>query len=365
MPTTQNQVPSIGIPFPSFTQITDTAQRTTVGSLINAAGEVDATINLTGLSSTASIGTLTPSLSSSLTGLAGTAALGTLTPEVDLAVTGLSATAAIGTETPEVDIAITGQEATAAIGTPDVVSGQIIDLTGLEATSALGTVTPEIDVPLTGLSATAAVPATLVVTTPILIPITGLAANAIADDVTPEIDIAITGQGATAAIGTLAAVNVSPLMLVGQAVTASLGPLFVTYGPNRTWIYPTGQQATAAIGTLTPNPGPLITGQEATATIGDVHTQTYAQHGFYMGDLLAAEPLNSSDIYVGLRWSDTYGESWDQCIHQSMGATGAFLTNLQFRRLGMARNRVYEVSWSAPSPTALQGITLQYEIAAT
>lgn len=62
---------------------------------------------------------------------------------------------------------------------------------------------------------------------------------------------------------------------------------------------------------------------------------------------------------VMMRWSDTRGASWGTPIQQSMGAAGQYLTSIQFRRLGMARDRVFEVSWTAPVRTALNGAFLQ------
>lgn len=56
-----------------------------------------------------------------------------------------------------------------------------------------------------------------------------------------------------------------------------------------------------------------------------------------------------------LRYSDTRGESWSNPVENDMGATGEFLKSIQFQRLGMARDRVFELFWSAPVRTALQG----------
>lgn len=58
---------------------------------------------------------------------------------------------------------------------------------------------------------------------------------------------------------------------------------------------------------------------------------------------------------VYLRYSDTRGESWSNPIANDFGATGEFLKSIQFQRLGMARDRVFELFWSAPVRTALQG----------
>jgi hypothetical protein len=68
---------------------------------------------------------------------------------------------------------------------------------------------------------------------------------------------------------------------------------------------------------------------------------------------------------VSLRWSDDRGASWGNPIQQSMGAAGEYLTSIQFQRLGMARDRVYELSWSVPYKTALNGAWLGVTSAAT
>lgn len=68
---------------------------------------------------------------------------------------------------------------------------------------------------------------------------------------------------------------------------------------------------------------------------------------------------------VSLRWSDTKGITWGNKLEQSLGATGQFLVNIQWRRLGMARDRVFELSWSMNGSTALNGAWLEVESAKT
>lgn len=61
------------------------------------------------------------------------------------------------------------------------------------------------------------------------------------------------------------------------------------------------------------------------------------------------------DVPIFLRWSDTRGVSWGNPVKRSLGKEGQYLTSVQWRRLGMARDRVFELSWSAPVKTALLG----------
>lgn len=64
---------------------------------------------------------------------------------------------------------------------------------------------------------------------------------------------------------------------------------------------------------------------------------------------------------IRLRWSDTKGASWSSSISSSLGNRGQFLKDCRFLRLGMARSRVFELSWSADCPTALNGAYIQLQ----
>ena len=72
---------------------------------------------------------------------------------------------------------------------------------------------------------------------------------------------------------------------------------------------------------------------------------------------IGSDPVGTVNPYpvVSLRWSDTKGASWGNKLEQSLGSSGQYLTNIQWRRLGMARDRVFELSWSMNGPTALNG----------
>jgi hypothetical protein len=66
-------------------------------------------------------------------------------------------------------------------------------------------------------------------------------------------------------------------------------------------------------------------------------------------------PDDSAAPQVRLRWSDDRGRSWGNKVSGSLGMVGEFLTSIQWQRLGYARDRVFELSWSAPVRTALNG----------
>jgi hypothetical protein len=66
-------------------------------------------------------------------------------------------------------------------------------------------------------------------------------------------------------------------------------------------------------------------------------------------------PVDSDDPEIRLRWSDDRGASWSNTVTASLGRVGEYLTSIQWQRLGYARDRVFELSWSVPVRTALNG----------
>ena len=81
--------------------------------------------------------------------------------------------------------------------------------------------------------------------------------------------------------------------------------------------------------------------------------------GLTSGILVDEEPQ------IFLRWSDTAGNRYGSPVGRGMGATGQYDRTIQWRRLGMGRDRVFELFWSAPVNTALNGSFVQFEKMAT
>jgi hypothetical protein len=63
----------------------------------------------------------------------------------------------------------------------------------------------------------------------------------------------------------------------------------------------------------------------------------------------------AADPMVSLRWSDDRGYSYGNALEQSIGKTGQVNTWPRFNKLGRARDRVYEVSWTVDAKVALGG----------
>jgi hypothetical protein len=62
---------------------------------------------------------------------------------------------------------------------------------------------------------------------------------------------------------------------------------------------------------------------------------------------------------ISLRWSDSKGATYGNPVIQTMGNGGDYLTQISYWRLGQARDRVFEISWSSPVNTALNGAFLE------
>jgi hypothetical protein len=104
------------------------------------------------------------------------------------------------------------------------------------------------------------------------------------------------------------------------------------------------------------SPAPLTQYAQDTLTTADSASTvtTSDQVSAFMTEQASSVP-DTRPPMVNLRWSDDRGRSWGNPVQASMGATGESLTSIQFQRLGYARDRVFELSWSAPVKTALNG----------
>lgn len=75
--------------------------------------------------------------------------------------------------------------------------------------------------------------------------------------------------------------------------------------------------------------------------------------------------MTTQEPLVSLRWSDNRGHSWGSPVTNGMGATGQYIRCIQWQRLGYARDRVFELSWSTDAITALSGAYVEFKAAET
>lgn len=65
---------------------------------------------------------------------------------------------------------------------------------------------------------------------------------------------------------------------------------------------------------------------------------------------------------VSMRWSDDGGNTWSALLTVSLGRVGQYLNKPTFHRLGMGRDRVFEVSTSANAKIAMQGALIEAQV---
>lgn len=75
--------------------------------------------------------------------------------------------------------------------------------------------------------------------------------------------------------------------------------------------------------------------------------------------------IDNLPAQVSLRWSDDRGRTWGSAVLQSNGQTGEYLTQPQWLGLGIARDRIFEISHSINGPAALNGAWIDAEVLGT
>ena len=141
-----------GDSFNKLVQPAGQSATSSVGSLIAGIG-----VSLTGVSSTSSVGALSPADVMGLTGQSATSSVGSLIAGIGISLTGVSSTSSVGSISPADVMGLTGVSATASVGVLDVTAATLVIPTGQSATSSVGALVVAIGVPLTGVSATSAV----------------------------------------------------------------------------------------------------------------------------------------------------------------------------------------------------------------
>jgi len=89
-----------------------------------------------------------------------------------------------------------------------------------------------------------------------------------------------------------------------------------------------------------------------------LHYQTFVAD-IGVGGVDAPGPLEPAAVptkrQAWLKASRTRGLSWESARVQDLGSAGQFLTTPQWRRFGISRDMVFELSWTADTPTPLNG----------
>lgn len=259
-------------------------------------------VSLIGVSATGNAGTISVSLFTSLSGVAGTGQPGSLTANPSANLSGVAASGQVGTLAFEIDsnVSLTGVQGSGQAGTITALSVEGVSLVGVSGTGQAGTLIAQI--------------------TPLL-------------------------------------------TLVGVAGIGAAGIITVTSGIQRINIPLTGVSGSGQAGSLSTGLDLALTGVAATGNAGVVSTFNRATNAMSISNLSVIEPQQSLDAnLVSLRTSKTKGASWTYPRSESLGETGQYRRHLSWQRIGLARDIIFELSWSGPVKTSLTGIFIRYTV---
>ena len=116
--------------------------------------------------------------------------------------------------------------------------------------------------------------------------------------------------------------------------------------------YADGRLYAMSLDAYTEDGSPIVYLRTFPHMIADGNRCTYQR---FIADMEVGNAAAGDTPQVSLRWSDDRGDSFGNPVMMPLGKTGEFKTSLQWWGLGMARDRVFELSWSAPVRTALNG----------
>ena len=132
------------------------------------------------------------------------------------------------------------------------------------------------------------------------------------------------------------------------------------YGTNIVGDWENGNLYALEMGSYTDNGDPIKHVRGFPHMMKDGKRVIYRQ---FIADMQVGTAATANAPLVTLRWSDDRGASWSNPVTGSMGKTGEYLTSIQWQRLGIARDRVWEISWSEPVKTALNGAFIDGKVA--
>lgn len=123
-----------------------------------------------------------------------------------------------------------------------------------------------------------------------------------------------------------------------------------------------GRVYTFELDTYTDNGDPIVRRRGFPHFVNGLKRVSYA---CFIADMEVGGGVPGS--FVNVRWSDTRGATWGTPVAMDMrfGQTDQYYRSLSIRRLGMARDRVFELFWSFASKTALNGASIDIEPAET
>lgn len=127
------------------------------------------------------------------------------------------------------------------------------------------------------------------------------------------------------------------------------------YGVNVCGDWENGNLYALDFNTYQDNGQPILYLRTFPHLVADAKRVTYRTFIADMEVGTADDASSETPAMVSLRWSDDRGASFGDPVLMPLGMAGQYDTTIQWWGLGVARDRVFEISWSAPVRTALNG----------
>jgi hypothetical protein len=133
------------------------------------------------------------------------------------------------------------------------------------------------------------------------------------------------------------------------------------FGANICLDYGTGTLYKFDLDSFTDAGAPIVRRRGFPHIVNDGKRQMYTR---FIADMQSGEDVSGgTDAYfpplVSLRYSDNHGRSWSQPVLLDMGEPGNYGISMLATRLGMARDRVFELYWSVEAFTGLNGAFIE------
>ena len=233
----------------------------------NSGWGVEYSVELSGQSTTTSVGSITTEIAVPLTGLSTTSSVGSTTfvglTFADL--TGVQATTELGDFDNAGTLVGWGRNGWGEEPYGDSFN-KLVQPTGLSSTSSVGSLSSTIEnfVPITGVNSTSAVGSLTSIIDCVVIPTGQSATSSVGTPLITQATVGLTGLSATATVGGII-LDALTVELGGLQSTSSVGLL-----QEQIKEIPTGQQATSSVGSLTVGIGVPLTGVSTTSAVGAI-----------------------------------------------------------------------------------------------
>ncbi len=148
----------------------------------------------------------------------------------------------------------------------------------------------------------------------------------------------------------------------GQAYHRHIGSCFTQFNGNpMVGDYQNGNIYVLSNSIYTDNGSPIRRLRRAPHLVQDLQREFFSELQLQFQPGVGLSTGQGKDPQVMLRWSNDGGSTWSQEHWKSIGMQGKYKNRAIWRRLGMARDRIYEVSMTDPVKAVIVSANLKGE----